>query len=114
MGTEVAAATAETDSLDRLSAAWTGEPLPPEDCHMLLVVALLPMGVSVFRISETGATMVHGVRKHPAYGAVKPLDLNRREALRFPGRMQARFKERFVGVDVAQTGQAALVQEKGL
>ena len=105
---EVRTTLADACVADRRAAARTALALAAINCQPVLHVAA---GVGVV---ESGALVADGLAQHGADGGVQGGDLGRTERVGGGQRVQAGAKEGFVGVNVAQTGDDALVEQQRL
>ena len=81
----------------------------PQTC---LIGSGLAVGVEV--VLEAGSSVFQASPQHLRDGSKEPLFFFPRKGVGQPFRMDARFKQRFVGVDVAHPGDETLVQQERL
>src|SRR5258706_2420972 len=111
MGAEVGGAAAEDNTLNWSFAADTGLAFARVDAVEELEAAFFAVGVDV--VAQGAAAMVDGAAKNQLDGAVEAEDLVASQAVAGCGGVDAAVEEGFVGVDVADAGHEALVEERG-
>src|SRR3954451_5064552 len=82
--------------------------------HSEALLHLPALAVDATIVADAGAVRVDATLERGDHGGVQPPGLGRRQVAPRPQRMDARVPERLVGVDVADAGHDALVQEARL
>jgi len=111
MGAEVRGATAKDYTLNWSFAAHARLSFARVDAVEELEAAFFAVGVDV--VAQGTAAMVDGAAKNQLDGAVEAEDLVASQAVAGGGGVDAAVEEGFVGVDVADAGHEALVEEGG-
>src|SRR3954471_6413194 len=111
-GAEVGRAAADDDADDRAAAAQTLLPLSRVDEELFLHRPLLAAGVAV--VVDRGAAGVDSRLQRRDDGVPQRLQMLRLHRAGGRERVQLGPEERLVGVDVADPGDAGLVEEKRL
>jgi len=104
---------ADHDALDGAPAARAGLPLSPEDPQVLLVLSFPAVHFAIGPVKGR-ALVGQCLTQHLTDGLVEPLDLVTGQGVCFALGMDARHKESFVGVDVADASDELLVEQQGL
>ena len=112
VGAEVRAPAAHFDASYLRAANIARLPRATKDLHPQLVRPLAAGGVDV--VAEGGAAIAQGVVEDASDGAVESLHFRFGQRVGEPLRMDAGGEEGLVGVDVADAGDSALVEEDGL
>src|SRR3990172_9831726 len=110
--TEVGAAAADLDALDGRAAGVAGLAGAAEDLDVHLHAALFAARVLV--VAERGAAALDAEEEDAAHSGVQRLDLGQGEAGAEAARVDAGLETGLVGVDVADAGDAPLVEDYGL
>jgi hypothetical protein len=110
----MAGAAADALHPDGRAAHQAGLAGPAVDLVVELEIPGVPVGVVIAGVRERRASGLDGRREDLPQGPVEPLDGLGPERRRGRLRVDARVEERLVGVDVAHTGDAGLVEEQAL
>ena len=109
MRAEVRTAAADDDAANHAAAAAAGFARALINLQLLPESSHTPFGVTI--IAEGGALQGHGAVEDSFHGAMK---VARRRQRKFSGRcqwMNASGKQRFIGIDITDSGKELLVQQ---
>src|SRR5215211_4898568 len=107
---EVRTALPNHDFLDRRAAARAGLALLIVHVEVLLVTAGLAIAVAI--VAQCAAAVLDSLQQRQADTRVQPCDLVVVQAVALAQRVQLGVPKRFVGVDVADSGDRALVEQQ--